>query len=115
MNSSQTQVEPVGASSSHLILGAAEGANVANYQRSPTAQLQRPQGEVYALQAQLHGKHMELAMEQGDRDVARLHMQMMNSVLLAHRAFRIECSEAAGHCFFDSAGAVDRAARGGQF
>lgn len=113
MNSSQTQVRPVSSSSPHLILGTAARDHVANSQRPAAAELQRLQNEIFRLQAQLHGKHMELAMEQGERDVARLHMQMMNSALLAHRAFRMECSEAAGHCFFDASGQADQLSRGG--
>lgn len=113
MSSPQTQAGTVGSSSPHLILGTAAEAHVANSQTSAAA-LQRIQNDIYGLQAQLHGKHMEVAMAQGERDVARLHMQMMNSTLIAHRAFRMASAEAAGHCFFDASGSEDREAmRGG--
>lgn len=75
--------------------------------------LQELHDEILGLEAQLAGKRMELAMGQGERDTACQHRRAMEAAIRAHRAFRMACSEAAGHCFFDASGVADRLARGG--
>ena len=69
--------------------------------------IQELHDEVLGLEAQLHGKRMELAAAQGEIDTARQHMNAMYQAIRARRDFRVQCAEDAGGCFFDAAGAVD--------
>lgn len=68
--------------------------------------IQELHDEILGLEAQLAGKRLELAMAQGERDTARQHMHAMNAAVIARRAFRIQCADDAGECFFDAAGAA---------
>ena len=67
--------------------------------------LQELQDAILSLEAQLAGKHMELAYAMGERDIAHKHRLAMEQAIKAQRDFRIKCG--AGECFFDQAGARD--------
>ena len=67
--------------------------------------LQELQDAILGLEAQLAGKHMELAYAMGERDIAHKHRQSMEQAIKAQRGFRIKCG--AGECFFDESGARD--------
>jgi len=75
--------------------------------------LQEIQDSILGLEAELHGKRLELAMGQGERDTARQHLQAMKQSIQTRRDFRIAVSEVQGGCFFDAAGQADRIAMGG--
>lgn len=66
--------------------------------------IQELQDAILGLDAQLAGKHMELAYALGERDIAHKHRQAMERAIKAQRDFRIRCG-ADGGCFFDQAGA----------
>ena len=55
--------------------------------------------DIHRLNAELAGKRMELAMEQGRREVAKEHMQAMHKAINARREFRMSIGVAEG-CFF---------------
>ena len=74
--------------------------------------LQELQDEILGLEAELHGKRMELSMAKGDRVEAETHMRAMNHVIKERRAFRIDCGTAGGECFFDAAGHADQVLQG---
>ena len=67
--------------------------------------LQELQDAILSLEAQIAGKHMELAYALGERDIAHKHRLAMEQAIKAQRGFRIKCG--AGECFFDQAGARD--------
>jgi hypothetical protein len=69
---------------------------------------QQLQDDILGLEAQLHGKQLELAMEQGNRALAQSHMLAMNDAIRAQRALRIQVQEQGGACYFLAAGAVDQ-------
>lgn len=75
--------------------------------------LQELEDEILGLEAELHGKRMELSMAKGDRVEAETHMRAMNHVIKERRAFRINCEPARGRCFFDAMGERDAAAMKG--
>ena len=70
--------------------------------------LQELQDAILGLEAQLAGKHMELAYALGERDVAHKHRQAMEQAIKAQRDFRIHCGISDGGCFFNAAGHADQ-------
>lgn len=71
--------------------------------------IQELQDEVLGLEAQLHGKRLELAMAMGERTLAQGHLQNMQRVILQRRDFRIACGTDNDGCFFVAAGDADKA------
>jgi hypothetical protein len=63
---------------------------------------------IHALEAQLAGKRMELAMSQGRRDIAKGHMQAMHKAINARRTFRLSIGLADDGCYFDAPGHADQ-------
>jgi len=74
--------------------------------------LQELQDAVLGLEAQIAGKHMELAYAMGERDIAHKHRQAMEQAIKAQMDFRIKCGD--GECFFDESGARDSAVAQGR-
>lgn len=69
--------------------------------------------DIHRLNAALAGKRMELAMEQGRREVAKEHMQAMHKAINARREFRMSIGVDEG-CFFADKGDSDRMALQGR-
>ena len=69
--------------------------------------------DIHRLNAELAGKRMELAMEQGRREVAKEHMQAMHKAINARREFRMSIGVDEG-CFFADKGDSDRMALQGR-
>ena len=67
--------------------------------------------DIHRLNAELAGKRMELAMEQGRREVAKEHMQAMHKAINARREFRLSIGLADDGCFFNAAGHADQVRR----
>lgn len=70
--------------------------------------IQELQDEILGIEAFLHGKRLELALAQGEKETARQHMHAMYSATQKQRDFRIACEEQGGGCFFLAAGAADQ-------
>lgn len=66
--------------------------------------LQELHDEILGLEAQLHGKRLELAMAKGEREEAQGHLRAMNHAIQERRAFRINCGTDGGGCYFTAAG-----------
>lgn len=63
--------------------------------------------DIRALEAELHGKKIELYMALGDREQAEFHRREMYAVINARvAAAEIEVEEGAG-CYFDARGLLD--------
>ncbi|MBP9149233.1 MAG: hypothetical protein KBG00_10675 [Rhodoferax sp.] len=75
--------------------------------------LQELHDDILGLEAALAGKHMELALAQGDKIGGRIFMNRMNELTRERRSFRINISDSRGECYFDAAGQADRMAAGG--
>lgn len=71
--------------------------------------IQKLQDDILGLEAQLHGKQLELAYAMGDSTLAEKHMLAMNDATRAQRALRIQVQEQGGGCYFLAAGTVDQA------
>ena len=69
--------------------------------------IQELHDEALGLEAQLHGKRLELAMAQGEGGTAGQHLRAMERAIQAQRAFRLNAAGDAGQCFFDAAGESD--------
>ncbi len=70
---------------------------------------QQLQDDILALEAQAHGKRVELTLLiNKDEQEARKHMRAMYACTNARRDLRIAIQTEQGGCFFDAAGAVDR-------
>lgn len=72
--------------------------------------LQELQDEILGLEAQLHGKRLEMAMAQGNRSEAQQHQNAMYVATKARRDFRIMVAEQGGENYFSAAGEADRLA-----
>lgn len=60
--------------------------------------LQELQDAILSLEAQIAGKHMELAYAMGERDIAHKHRQAMERAIKAQRDFRIKCGQGGTQC-----------------
>ena len=73
--------------------------------------LQEIQDDILGLQAQLAGKHMELAMALGHRTEANQYRMEMEQAVKIRRSYRIAVGTSDGGCFFTAAGHADQVVR----
>jgi len=60
--------------------------------------LQELQDAILSLEAQIAGKHMELAYAMGERDIAQKHRLAMEHAIKAQMDFRIKCGQGGTQC-----------------
>ena len=70
--------------------------------------IQEIQDSIFELEAELAGKHIELALAKGEKAVAHHYKHKMHEAIHARRAFRIAVGQDSDECFFDIAGQADR-------
>ena len=93
-----------------LNVGKINRAHALRAEKQAMTSLQELQDEILGLEAQLHGKRLEMAMAQGNRSEAQQHQNAIHVATKARRDFRLMVAEQGGENYFSAAGEADRLA-----